>query len=243
MYRPTLATRPPSSGDYPGEATLRWPSNLPYGEHFCYPAHALSRDDIHFPYREYARAAERALEAGFEWLELHYAHGYLGASFFSPLANQRTDEYGGSDENRARFLVEPLTSAREVWPERLPLKMRPGCEDLHREGVQLEDSLVAIDMMKERGLDLADLSLGFNTNYMTAPPFSDIGFMVELGARVRSDVGIPVAVSWNLESRQTQISRSVTRRSISSCLVDPLWPTRTGPSGPHGSSAEPTRSP
>ena len=174
------------------------PSNIPYGGDHFYPVHELTKEEIKNLHRKYAEAAKRALEAGFEWLELHYAHGYLGASFFSPLANKRTDEYGGSLENRVRFHLEALDAVREVWPEHLPLTMRLGSDDHNPDGTQFEDSVVAINMMKEHGLDLADLSLGFNTDDIRNPPFGEVGFMVERAARVRREVGIPVAVSWNL---------------------------------------------
>jgi 2,4-dienoyl-CoA reductase-like NADH-dependent reductase (Old Yellow Enzyme family) len=129
---------------------------------------------------------------------MHFAHGYLAASFFSPLANRRTDAYGGSVANRARFLLEAIDAVRAVWPERYPLTMRLGCDDLHPDGTQFEDSIVAIRMMKERGLDLADLSLGFNTDAMVDSPMGRAGFMVERSHRVRREVGLPVATSWNL---------------------------------------------
>ncbi|MFL5288730.1 MAG: NADH:flavin oxidoreductase/NADH oxidase, partial [Rhodopila sp.] len=77
--------------DHPDGWQVRGPSAIPYGGRHTYPVHALTIDEIKEIHRSYARAAQRALDAGFEWLELHFAHGYLGASFFSPLANQRTD--------------------------------------------------------------------------------------------------------------------------------------------------------
>lgn len=174
------------------------PSAIPYGGHRKYPVHALTRDEIHAIHRAYADTAKRAIDAGFEWFELHFAHGYLGASFFSPLANQRTDEYGGSLENRLRFHLEALDAVRAVLPERYPLTMRLGCDDLHPQGTQFEDSVVAVGMMKEHGLDFADLSIGFNTDDMNPIPFSDLAFMAERATRIRHEVGIPVAASWNL---------------------------------------------
>ncbi len=113
---------------------VRGPSAITYGGRYTYPVQALTVAEIHDLHRSYADAARRALEAGFEWLELHFAHGYLGASFFSPLANQRDDEYGGSLENRLRFHREALDAVRAVWPERLPLTMRLGSDDFQREG-------------------------------------------------------------------------------------------------------------
>ncbi len=184
--------------DHPQGWQVVGPSAIPYGGKYQYPVHALTRKEIKAIHRAYADAARRALDAGFEWLELHFAHGYLGASFFSPLANQRSDEYGGSVANRARYHLEAIDAVRAVWPERLPLTMRLGADDLNPAGTQFDDAVQAIGMMKAHGLDLADLSLGINTDDMTDKPFSDMGFMLARAARVRREVGIPVATSWNL---------------------------------------------
>jgi 2,4-dienoyl-CoA reductase-like NADH-dependent reductase (Old Yellow Enzyme family) len=169
--------------DHPDGWQVVGPSAIPYGAKSPYPVHALSIDEIKEIHRAYARAAKRAVVAGFEWLELHFAHGYLGASFFSPLANARTDQYGGSLENRLRFHLEALDAVRAVWPERFPLSMRLGSDDLHAEGVQFEDAMTAVRVMKDHGLDLADLSLGLNTPHLQTRPFNEPGFMVERAAR------------------------------------------------------------
>jgi 2,4-dienoyl-CoA reductase-like NADH-dependent reductase (Old Yellow Enzyme family) len=184
--------------DDPRGWPVRGPSDIPYGGVRPYPVHPLGVDEIHALHRAYADAARRALDAGFEWMELHFAHGYLGASFLSPLANQRTDAYGGSLGNRLRFHLEAIDAVREVWPERLPLTMRLGSDDLNPAGLQFDDSVEAVAMMKARGLDLADLSWGFNTDDMEPKPFAELAAMVSRAARVRREVGIPVATSWNL---------------------------------------------
>ncbi|WP_420466673.1 NADH:flavin oxidoreductase/NADH oxidase [Panacagrimonas sp.] len=184
--------------DHPEGWPVVGPSAIPYGGHRTYPVHPLSIDEIKTLQGAFADAARRALEAGFEWLELHFAHGYLGSSFFSPLANQRNDQYGGSLQNRVRFHLETLDAVRKVWPERLPLTMRLGSDDLHPQGVQFDESIAAVTMMKEHGLDLADLSIGFNTDEMNPVPFGDLAFMVERATRLKREVGIPVATSWNL---------------------------------------------
>ena len=205
------------------------PSAVPYGGKYHLPVHALSKDEIKGIYQSYARAAERALEAGFEWLEMHFAHGYLGASFLSPIANKRTDEYGGSLQNRVRFHLEALDAVRAVWPERLPLTMRLGSDDLNDQGVQFEDAVRAVGMMKEHGLDLADLSIGFNTDDMKDPPFGTIAFMVERATRVKREVGIPVATSWNL-GRPDLADRVIRENLIDlvmlgrPALANPHWP-------------------
>src|SRR5690349_1458596 len=164
--------------DRPGGWQVRGPSPIPYGGRYPYPVHELTAEEIHGLHRAYAAAARRARDAGFEWLEMHFAHGYLGASFFSPLANRRTDRYGGSLENRLRFHREALDAVRAVWPERLPLTMRLGSDDFHEDGVQFDDSVWAVGMMKDHGLDLADLSLGMNTDDIKDVPFGEVAVMV-----------------------------------------------------------------
>jgi 2,4-dienoyl-CoA reductase-like NADH-dependent reductase (Old Yellow Enzyme family) len=196
-------TRPWEGGaqlppDHPDGWQVVGPSAIPYGAKSPYPVHALTREEIREIHSAYASAARRAVDAGFEWLELHFAHGYLGASFFSPLANQRTDEYGGSPQNRVRFHLQALDAVRAVWPDRFPLSMRLGCDDLHEDGVQFEDAMAAIRLMKDHGLDFADLSLGLNTPHLQARPFNEPAFMVERAERVRREIGLPVGVSWNL---------------------------------------------
>jgi 2,4-dienoyl-CoA reductase-like NADH-dependent reductase (Old Yellow Enzyme family) len=184
--------------DDPNGWQVRAPSPITFGGRYTYPVQELSVAEIHEIHRAYADAARRALAAGFEWLEMHFAHGYLGASFFSPLANQRTDDYGGSLENRLRYHREAMDAVRAVWPERLPLTMRLGSDDFHPDGVQFDDAVWAVGELKGHGLDLADLSLGMNTDDVRNVPFNEVGFMVERAARVRREVGIPVGVSWNL---------------------------------------------
>jgi 2,4-dienoyl-CoA reductase-like NADH-dependent reductase (Old Yellow Enzyme family) len=213
--------------DHPDGWQVVGPSPLPYGGKYKYPVHELTRDEIKGIQKAYAEAARRAVEAGFEWLEMHFAHGYLGSSFFSPLANKRTDEYGGSLENRARYHTEALDAVRAVWPERFPLTMRLGSDDLHPEGVQFDESVIAVAMMQQHGLDLADLSIGFNTDDMDPKPFADMSFMIERAARLRREVGIPVATSWNLGLPQ------VADQVIRDELVDLVMLGRPALSNPH----------
>jgi 2,4-dienoyl-CoA reductase-like NADH-dependent reductase (Old Yellow Enzyme family) len=213
--------------DHPQGWQVVGPSAIPYGGKYAYPVHALTREEIRAIHHGYADAARRALDAGVEWLELHFAHGYLGASFLSPLANQRTDEYGGSLENRARYHLEAIDAVRAVWPERLPLTMRLGSDDLHPEGTQFDDAVRVVAMMKARGLDLADLSLGINTDQMTDKPFDEMGFMLERTARVKREVGIPVATSWNLG--QPRYADRVIREE----LIDLVMLGRPALSNPH----------
>ncbi|WP_288582113.1 NADH:flavin oxidoreductase/NADH oxidase, partial [uncultured Methylobacterium sp.] len=213
--------------DHPDGWQLKAPSPISYGGRYTYPVEALSVAEIAGIHRAYADAARPAVAAGFEWLEMHFAHGYLGASFFSPLANQRDDRYGGSFDNRLRFHLEALDAVRAVWPERLPLTMRLGSDDLHPDGVQFDEAVAAVGRMTAHGLDLADLSIGFNTDAMTDPPFARMAFMVERGARVRREVGIPVGVSWNLGLP------AVADRVIRDELIDLVFLGRPALSNPH----------
>ena len=215
--------------DHPDGWQVRGPSAKPFGGRYPYPVHALSREEIAELHKAYAQAAVRALDAGFEWLELHFAHGYLGASFFSPLANTRDDEYGGSLENRLRFHRETLDAVRKVWPERLPLTIRLGSDDFHPEGVQFDEAIWAIGALREHGLDFADLSLGMNTDEAKGVPFHEVAFMVERASRVRREVGVPVGVSWNL-GIPAAADRAIREEKIDlvmlgrPALSNPHWP-------------------
>ena len=213
--------------EHPDGWQVRGPSAIAYGGRYTYPVLELTIEEIKEIHRAYARAALRALDSGFEWLEMHFAHGYLGASFFSPLANQRTDQYGGSLENRLRFHREALDAVRAVWPERLPLTMRLGSDDFNENGVQFDDAVWAVGELKQHGLDLVDLSLGMNTDDIKDAPFNHVAFMVERGNRVRREVGIPVGVSWNLGIP------AVADRVIREKLIDLVFLGRPALSTPH----------
>ena len=196
---------PPWEGYHqlPDDHPLGWeaigPTNTPYGgARFQRGAKYATKEDIARLVDDFARGAERALAAGFEWVEMHYAHGFLGASFLSPVANTRDDEYGGSLENRARFLVEAFDAVRAVWPERLPLTMRVGAVDYGMESHTLEDTIWLVRTMAEHGLDLVDISMAMNTDAGSAVPWTDRGFMVPIAERIRRESGVPAAVSWNL---------------------------------------------
>ncbi|WP_285899068.1 NADH:flavin oxidoreductase/NADH oxidase [Pseudonocardia sp. DR1-2] len=180
------------------------PSPVPFGgPKHDHAVHELTVAEIHGLHRAWADAARRAAEAGYRWMELHFAHGYLGSSFFSPISNRRTDAYGGSLENRARFLLEALDAVRGAWPEEYPLTMRLGADDLHPDGTTFDDAVTAIGWMREHGLDLADLSFGGNTPDSRDAMRGEQGAWVDRARRIRAEIGIPVAASWNLGVPQT----------------------------------------
>ena len=204
------------------------PSDIPYGGRIPRPALTMTREDIQAVHQKYADAARRALDAGFEWLEIHYAHGFLGASFMSPMSNNRTDEYGGSPENRARFLVETFDAVRAVWPERLPLTVRIGATDFHPDSHTLEDSIALVQTLASHGMDLVDISMGMNSDEAVVP-WGDRGFMVPAASRIRGETGVLTAVSWNLSDpvyadeiiRSGQIDMLMVGRPT---LANPHWP-------------------
>ncbi len=171
------------------------PSAVPFGANLPRVPHAMTKDEIVRVRNDFAAAARRALAAGFEWLEVHFAHGYLGQSFFSPFANKRTDEYGGSFENRIRFLVETFAAVREVWPARLPLTVRLGISDFKDGSQTIEESIELIRRFKALGLDLIDVSIGFNISDVSGVPWGP-GFIVPFAERIKREAEIPTAVGW-----------------------------------------------
>ena len=140
----------------------------------------------------FVRAAAWASEAGFDWLELHAAHGYLLSSFLSPAANRRTDEYGGSLENRMRFPLEVFGAVRAVWPQERPISVRISATDWLPPGTGFEpDEAVAVARaLKDAGCDLIDVSSGGN-DLAARPEFGRL-YQVPFADRIRHEAGIPV---------------------------------------------------
>ena len=148
---------------------------------------ALDKAGIDRVVRGFADAARRADEAGFDTIEIHAAHGYLINQFLSPIANHRTDEYGGSRENRMRLALEVTEATRAVWPEHKPLLVRISVTDGSAGGWDTEDSLVLAGELKARGVDMIHCSSGGFEGYgLKAAPL----YQVELSRRVRA-TGIP----------------------------------------------------
>ena len=133
------------------------PSPIAFNEDYAVPQ-ALSVAEIKQVQESFCAGARRALAAGFEWLELHAAHGYLLHSFYSPISNQRKDDYGGSFENRIRFLIETVQALRVIWPERLPLTVRISGTDWVEGGWTVDESVELARCLKTAGVDLVDCS-------------------------------------------------------------------------------------
>ena len=183
-----------AEGDARGWETIA-PSAIAYGAGLPKLPKAMTLDDIARVRQHFVDAAVRARDVGFEWLELHFAHGYLAQSFFSAHSNQRDDIYGGSVENRARFLLETLKAVREVWPEKLPLTVRFGVLEYDgRDEQTLIESIGLVSQFKSAGMDMISVSVGF-TIPETAIPWGP-AFMAPVTERVRREVGVPVSSAW-----------------------------------------------
>jgi anthraniloyl-CoA monooxygenase len=168
-----------------------WPivsaSPLPYYPHSQIPRE-MTRADMDATVADYVQAVKRAERAGFDMVELHAAHGYLLASFISPLTNKRTDEYGSSLENRLRFPVEVFRAMRKAWPDEKPMSVRISATDWQEGGLTGDDAVEVARAFAEAGCDLIDVSTGQTTpdadpvyGRMYQTPFSD---------QIRNDAGI-----------------------------------------------------
>lgn len=177
------------------------PSPLVFGGHLSKEPQEMTLEDIDRVRADFVAAAQRAYEIGFEWLELHFAHGYLAQSFYSVHSNQRTDAYGGSYENRIRFIRETFAAVREVWPEHLPLTIRFGV--LEFDGNDEQDMIESIELtrkLKDIGLDLLNVSIGFSIAQSDIP--WGAGFMAPIAGRIRREANIPVSTAFALDDPQ-----------------------------------------
>ncbi len=152
---------------------------------------ALTVPQIHQLVKDFAHAAKNAIKAGFDVIEIHAAHGYLLHQFYSPLSNLRTDEYGGSFENRVRFLLEVANAVRKVFPDSTPLFIRLSASDWSDEGWQIIDSIELCKQLKEIGVDLIDVSSGGNLHNAPIKPVP--GYQVPFAHAIKVESDIPVA--------------------------------------------------
>ena len=168
--------------DYPIEsAEKNWPiksaSSLPYFEEISQIPKELDRADMDKVIADFRQATIRADRAGFDMIEMHAAHGYLIASFLSPLTNIRTDRYGGSIENRIRFPLEVFSAMREEWPAAKPMSVRISASDWKEGGISEEDTFYIANVFNDAGVDLVDVSAG-----QTVPDQKPVyGRMFQLG--------------------------------------------------------------
>jgi len=173
--------------DQGGWSPIFAPSAIPFAEGYQTPK-AMTLEDILSVIDSFGQAAKRALEAGFEVIEIHAAHGYLLHEFLSPVSNQRNDQYGGSLENRIRLLCEVCAAVREVWPERLPLFVRISSTDWTEDGWTIDDSVALACELKSDGVDLIDCSSGGNVAKVRIP--AGPGYQTPFSEHVRKEAGI-----------------------------------------------------
>lgn len=182
------------------DGTIFAPSAIAHSDKNPVPQ-ALSISEIHEIIEAFADAARRAVKTGFDCLEIHAAHGYLIHEFLSPLSNQRDDEYGGSDQNRARLLIEIVTEVRRVWPDELPLIIRLSAEDKAGPGGTTVESTVHLaEQLKSLGVDLLSISAGG-----LSPTFDGLivpGYQVQYSSTVRNTAKIPVGCNGSITSSE-----------------------------------------
>jgi 2,4-dienoyl-CoA reductase-like NADH-dependent reductase (Old Yellow Enzyme family) len=163
------------------------PSAIAFNDKYALP-HALTTAEITDLITQFAQAAARAHQAGFQLIELHAAHGYLINEFLSPLSNHRTDEWGGNFENRCRFLIEIVKAVKLVWPDELPLFVRISATEWVEGGWTIEDSIALAKELKNLGIDLIDCSSGGNA--ANAKIALTPGYQVPLSKAVRDGADI-----------------------------------------------------
>jgi 2,4-dienoyl-CoA reductase-like NADH-dependent reductase (Old Yellow Enzyme family) len=189
---------------------------------------ALDRAAIDAAIESFAQAARRARHAGFQILEVHAAHGYLLHSFLSPVSTRRTDEYGGSLENRARLLLRTIDAVRTQWPEDLPLFVRLSCTDWVEGGWDIASSVQLARILQATGqVDLIDCSSGGGDARAVVRPFP--GYQIRFAERIKREVGIATAAVGLIHS--PDMAEHVVASGAADLVVlgrtllgDPYWP-------------------
>lgn len=202
------------------------PSAVAFSDSYAVPK-ALDKAGIGAVVDGFRQAARRALKAGFDLVEIHAAHGYLIHEFLSPLSNQRTDEYGGSFENRSRLALEIVDAVRAEWPLHLPLFVRISATDWMEGGWNADESVSLARLFREHGVDLVDVSTGGLVPHAKIPAAP--GFQVEFAARIRHEAGIATAaVGLITEPEQANAVIAEGQADLvflaRALLRDPYWP-------------------
>ena len=202
------------------------PSPIAFSPQYAVPE-ALDQQGIDHLIAAFGRAAQRALTAGFDLVEIHAAHGYLLHEFYSPLSNQRTDTYGGSFENRTRLLLQVVDEVRRVWPGHLPLFVRISASDWTEGGWTIDDSVQLSRLLREHGVDLIDCSSGGNVDHAKIPVAP--GYQVDFAARIRNEAAIATAAV-GMITEPTQANGIIDKGQADlvfmarEMLRDPYWP-------------------
>ncbi len=186
----------------------------------------ITKDEMGQVLGQHVEAARRGERAGFDWLELHFAHGYLVSSFLTPLANQRSDEYGGSLENRMRYPLEIFDAVREVWPEGKPISVRVSATDWVEGGFDGDDAVVFARALRDHGCDVIDVSTG-QTTVLARPEYGRL-YQTPFSDRIRNEAGI-ATMTVGAVSSIDDIHNILVAGRADLCvmarphLVDPYW--------------------
>jgi 2,4-dienoyl-CoA reductase-like NADH-dependent reductase (Old Yellow Enzyme family) len=229
--RKASAGRPWEGEAQLSEAQGGWPtiapSAIPFGGSLTKVPREMTATDIARVQNDFVATAQRARTAGFEWLELHAAHGYLFNEFLSPLTNHRTDAYGGSFENRIRLLRDTTRAVRRVWPEQLALAVRISAIDWKEGGWDIEQSIALAQVLKTEGVDLMDCSSGGlvpDAKIVVQP-----GYQVPFAEKIRHGANIATAAVGFIT--QPEQADAIVRRGQADVVLlareflrDPYWP-------------------
>jgi 2,4-dienoyl-CoA reductase-like NADH-dependent reductase (Old Yellow Enzyme family) len=231
--RKASAHRPWDGDDHiPNDDPQGWqtlaPSAIAFGGNLTKVPLEMTKEDIVRIQEDFVAGAQRAIKAGFEWIELHFAHGYLGQSFISKHSNHRTDEYGGSLENRGRFAREVITKIKKVLPPDIPLTIRFGVLEFDEHDEEtLQDSISLIKEWKELGVDLISVSMGFSIPNAKIP--WGPAFLAPIAKRIRRETKIPVSSAWGF-GEPTIANNAIKNQVLDLVLVghahleNPNWP-------------------
>ena len=223
------ATDEPLVDEPPGRRQVNWPviaaSAIAYGPQNQVP-HALTRREMDVMCSQFVAATLRADDAGFDWLELHCAHGYLLASFISPLTNQRSDDFGGDLAARSKYPLEVFKAMRAVWPEHKPMSVRISAHDWASGGNTDDDAVAMARLFKDAGCDFIDVSSGQTTR--AAKPVYGRMYQTPFSDRIRNEVGIgTIAVGAISEGDQANSIIAAGRADLCAIarphLANPAW--------------------
>jgi 2,4-dienoyl-CoA reductase-like NADH-dependent reductase (Old Yellow Enzyme family) len=246
--RKASASRPWEGGAHLADDAGGWPivgpSEIAFGDDLKKVPHALSETEIGQIQQQFVAAAKRALAAGFRWIELHAAHGYLMHEFLSPLSNQRTDKYGGGFENRIRFVAETTRAVRAVWPDNLPFTVRLSCTDWVANGWDIEQSIELSRRLKAEGVDLIDCSSGGMVPHAKIPVGP--GYQVPFAERIRKDAKIATAAV-GMITQPAQADEIIREGRADIVLLareflrDPYWPAHAARALGHAAAVPPPK--
>lgn len=216
------ADAPLPEGNWP----VMGPSAVPWSERNQVPKE-MDRADMDRVRAQFLAAAEMAERAGFDMLEIHCAHGYLLSAFITPLTNKRTDEYGGTLENRMRFPLEVIRAVRAVWPAEKPLSVRISANDwVGEEGIQPQDAVQIARLLQQAGVDICDVSAG-QTSVRAQPVYGRM-FQTPFSDRIRNETGMATMAVGNIYEPDHVNSILMAGRADLVCLArphlaDPYW--------------------